>query len=836
MPSYIKSNKWYLVLGYIWLFASFVQANYLVNPSFEDTTLNAYTQAWWTGTGSFSIDSSQSKTGSQSLKIQSSSGGTATVWQLFSVHPNTAYQYTGWALTQGYSPASGKTGLEIKTGPSDTSVIQDIFSSTVANATTWTQVTVLFNTGATDTIITAILDYGLFGSGATGAVWYDDLILTETSSSSSSTIQFSLSLTAYPNGKPAFALNSVLFNPVILTVSGGSESDVLRYKTDGFNVIYIPIDYNSVIGNSSLLNFLNACKNQNMPVIIELNYGSLWSWLGSNETCNMKLSPDYSTYTSYPYQYVHNYPDIMNPATRAFHTGKLESAVAALSGYFHAPIIGFSISAYDFFHMPDGEVHPMFTTLYPHPKGEGLQTWVPYGNYAEDSYRLYLSLNSTNISRLGFSTLSSVYAPWDIDTARNLDHWRSWLLYRRWYIREYLKVTVDAIKDHTDLLVTGTFDPDFGAFERYGSPIYDYNDITDFPIYYPWGFGARKEGNLATLYANGIAHLWNQGKPVIAMKEFTSDISTPAYSVAEYLTESLPYISGCQFQYGSGEIGGAKYNAFTTSIAQFNRDNSWGTRPAPSNIAVYVSPQDINNLDKGFWAGLMLYHLDKPWDVLYSLDSINHYPYLYVPSGQPVFVADSSAQIKLANYTASGGRLVTDLLDFRTTANLISNPSFETGTLLDYSQAAWSGSPVVSIDTGNKHSGAFSLKIAGASGSASVWQSVDGIVPSREYLGSVWMLSPSTNRTNSGSGTCMLEWKSNGTPYWLGPGFGWNSLGWGTGWTQIYYPMNAEDATQFTLVCLFYMYGSGTGTVWFDDLELKANLTYAAIDAWELYK
>jgi hypothetical protein len=828
-------NELIFVLCLVYGFTLVYSQNYIVDPGFEDTTLNAYNQAWWSGTGSFILDSTIAHTGSQSLKIQSNSGGTATVWQVFPVGANTTYQYTGWAMTQGYNPAGGKTGLEVKTGSTDTTWLQDIYSSSAANATTWTQFTILLSTGATDTVITAIMDYGLFGSGATGNVWFDDLsfILTTAIVIPPSTTQFTLSFTQYPNGKPAFALNSVLFNPVSLSLSNGSLSDLMNYQNAGFNMIYTPVDYNDVIGNTSLENFLTTCQQANMPVIVELDENSLWSWLESNLIGNMQLSPDYSTYTNVTSPYLQYYPDIMNPSTRAYHTNSMANAVAALSTYFHNPIVGFSIGAYDNYHMPDGENHiPQWNTIYPHPKGEGLQTWLPYGIYAQDSYQLYLTISSTNISQLGFSNVTEVYAPWDIDTARNLSHWQSWLLYRRWYIREYLKATVGAIKQHTNLLVTGTVDPDFDTAERYSSLVTDFDGIFDFPIYYPWGYGVRPDGTLDALLQTARYDCWSQGKPLMVMKEFTSDISTPSYSADTYLGNCLPYASGFEFQ---DTIGSTAYDDFTTEIYQINQNNSWSTRPTTANIGVYVSLEDVNNMDKGFWTGMLLYHLNKSWDVLYSLESINQYSSLYVPSGQPVFLADSIAQSQLSNYSTSGGQIVNDLLNYLSTPNLITDPSFESGGLSYYSQGVWAGSPVIAVTTTNPHTGSYSLSFSGVSSAATVWQTVNGINTSSEYVGSLWMYDPVTNRTTEESGTCTLEWKSNGTPYFLGPGFGANSMSWASGWTQIYYPMNSANATQFVLVCTFYEYGSGTGAIWFDDLELNQNNSTTNISDWELY-
>lgn len=89
--------------------------NYIINPSFEDSTLNVYSKSFWSGTGTFTIDSSVTKSGNQSLKVTSGSGGTATVWQGFTVQPNNSYRYTGWIKTQNHNASGGSTGMEIKT-------------------------------------------------------------------------------------------------------------------------------------------------------------------------------------------------------------------------------------------------------------------------------------------------------------------------------------------------------------------------------------------------------------------------------------------------------------------------------------------------------------------------------------------------------------------------------------------------------------------------------------------------------------------------------------------------------------------------------------------------
>ena len=139
---YLTSVALAFVLSFLAVIDDAQSANLLLDPSFENSDLSAYMSSVWTGSGTIGLAVEVSRTGLQCLKI-TGSNGSATVWQVLSVSPNTNYTASLWVRTQGLSGA-GKTGLEIKTNSSYYYLSPD----TQPNDSQWHQISVDFNSGS----------------------------------------------------------------------------------------------------------------------------------------------------------------------------------------------------------------------------------------------------------------------------------------------------------------------------------------------------------------------------------------------------------------------------------------------------------------------------------------------------------------------------------------------------------------------------------------------------------------------------------------------------------------------------------------------------------------
>lgn len=433
-----------------------------------------------------------------------------------------------------------------------------------------------------------------------------------------------------------------------------NEKDIIRFFRDGFNMVYVPI---FTPANSILKRFLDKCKVHDMPVILELNPGGIRELLKENESLNMKFS------LLYPQQeeYIHYFPNYLNPKFRNWYLNQFREITESVSNYFNEPVIAFSIGAYDGYHIPDSERHAQFSSV-SHTKGYGRQTWLPYGKYVEADYRSYLNEQGIQTKDVGFKRISDVKPPNDRFEAKTPLHWTTWIRYRRKYVMDFVRATVRAIKSVApELPVTGTFDINFSLNDNFATPIVDIDNILDFVILYYYNIG--KDQNVISSLLECVSHHFNSSDtPSIAMYEFSSTVSKKPATTRDYLVGSLPFVSGFHFQFF--DIDGAdskRYAEFVSLIKQFNTENKWSQKPPEAKLAVYISQEDIYVWDKAYHAGLILNRNGIPYDVIYNLNLSKSFPYLYIPDGQPIFEANPETQAFLDNYIKKHGKIVENL-------------------------------------------------------------------------------------------------------------------------------------------------------------------------------
>ena len=467
---------------------------------------------------------------------------------------------------------------------------------------------------------------------------------------------FSLTFGRYANGKQCFKLNGEVIAPVVISKRYWeiTEEDIIGARNDGFNIIYTAVEK----ADTTLFRFLDMAGVLEMPVILELTDHSVGKLLTDDESLNMKFSPDYPEAE----EYIHHFPDYANPTIRKWHPKHYEELTRSVLGYLNDPVIAFSIGAYDHYHIPDAERHAMFNSVR-HTKARGEQTWLPYGEYVAADYRNYLAEQGISAEDIGFRNVSDVMPPNDSSQSKNALHWLSWIRYRRKYVMDHVRATVEAIKSAApDMPVTGTFDINFSINDNFASPIVDIDDIFDFVILYYYGIGNVEQKVIPSLLECVSHHFRRSDTPSITMYEFSSIIGRKPTTTQDYLVESLPYVSGFHFQfYEVNEANAKRYTEFISLIKQFSRVSEWRKQPAKAKLAVYISTEDIYVWDKAYHAGLALNGIGIPYDVIYSLDYAKDFRYLYIPEGQPVFEADPQSQAVLDDYVKQYGEIISDL-------------------------------------------------------------------------------------------------------------------------------------------------------------------------------
>lgn len=222
----------------------------LINPGFEQD------KTGWGNVDDFAISTSDSHSGSKSAKLEASGD---RIQQAVAVTANTNYTLSAWIL--------GKGTIGAKAGST-------VLNSQGGTYSSWTQVTVSFNTGAA----TSITLYGAYNAG-TGR--FDDFVLDQQTSSTPPAAPSSLTATA--SGATSITLNwtdnasnETGFKLERKTGSGGTWSEIngsIAANTVTFNntgltastqYYYRIRSFNSA-GNSSYSNEASATTTATPP-------------------------------------------------------------------------------------------------------------------------------------------------------------------------------------------------------------------------------------------------------------------------------------------------------------------------------------------------------------------------------------------------------------------------------------------------------------------------------------------------------------------------------------------------------------------------------------------
>ena len=449
--------------------------------------------------------------------------------------------------------------------------------------------------------------------------------------------------------KAGFFLNNQRINPVILrrNLPAPSIEELTQYKAEGFNVLLVRLQPDHA-ANPEVALYLDRCRANGMPVIVEYATDIWGGWLQGRPSRNLQLSPDYPGGE----KYVRYYPDFANPEVRDHVRNEVRSLVSSLRPYHGRPIIAYSDGAYDEYHLPDGETHSHFNVYHPHPLGEGNQTWVPYGPRTADDFRHYLSSRDIDPAALGFHSLSEVFAPSDKFTSRNSEHWRYWLLYRRHYVAGYIEFVNAALRSLSSLPVTGTIDLNFSLNENFAAPFVDIADFYDFYIFYYYRYGKLPASQSIPAQLETVR--WEAArrrKPVISLLEFSSQIGPRPISIGDYLSYSLPYVSGFAF-FPDKTLG---ENVFAGIVQGYSKTRSWDIGPPKADAAVFLWPLDVNHWDQAVTFGQVLRRQGCAYDVIYDYREFGKYRKLYIPPNQPAFGSNSAGQMAVKSFVKGGG-------------------------------------------------------------------------------------------------------------------------------------------------------------------------------------
>ncbi|MEI7901286.1 MAG: hypothetical protein WCK89_13620, partial [bacterium] len=595
---------------------------------------DAYSSGTWSGSCVVELANGKAHTGSQSLHIRGSNGS-ATVWQEVSVTTQTQFIASLWVSTAALSGV-GKTGLELKSNGTCYYISPD----TQSNDGQWRQIHVSFNSGNA-TRITVICAFEMYGNGS-GDAWFDDLQLAPVPTWPAISPPYSLTFGAGRQGKPGFLLNGTPFFPIANWINcSATVEELRRFKGDGFSMIILSAD----VGNFSDPHFRDlmlACSELRLPVVLDYAPGEFFGWVQGQPQLCMKL-PDGKAV---------GYPDFANPATRLAFRQRLTTVFNGISTYAGNPIIALSPNdSYDSCHIPDGEVHYAFTVP---PHAPGVQT-LPFGASALNQYRGYLQ----NVLQLspgdaGFNAWADVFLPENQSEALNELHWRSWILYRRYYMKDFLQEMADLAREQTGLPVAMSLDVNFAIDENWGTPPFEYAKPADFLILYYYQLGLEPRTRVQQLLEWVYSHCALQGKPMIGLLEVSSALP-PTTSAEDYLRGSLPYLSGFALMdavAGYQEVL-SRYADFICSVAGMSGELLTAF-PRKASIALLLGTRDIYLKET---VSPLLQNLGVEYDILFDVDLLkrpeilNEYEMVYLPFGQPQLTHDAEISALLAETT-----------------------------------------------------------------------------------------------------------------------------------------------------------------------------------------
>jgi alpha-N-arabinofuranosidase len=145
------------------------------NPSFESATdgqPTGWRQSTWQGKGTFTF-AENGRTGRRCVQISSQQGADIGWAANVAVQPHSTYRLSGWIKTQNVvSPSEGRAG---RGALLNLHSIQGVATQALRGTNDWTQVEIVFETGADDMVQINCL-FGGWGL-STGTAWYDDLCL-----------------------------------------------------------------------------------------------------------------------------------------------------------------------------------------------------------------------------------------------------------------------------------------------------------------------------------------------------------------------------------------------------------------------------------------------------------------------------------------------------------------------------------------------------------------------------------------------------------------------------------------------------------------------------------
>ncbi|HEX4119958.1 MAG TPA: hypothetical protein VH619_04960 [Verrucomicrobiae bacterium] len=439
--------------------------NYWEDGSFESGSLAACSQSTWSGTGNVSLATNDSLYGEAALLI----GGTnaqITVWQTWTVAYSGIYHLSAsFKLLPGFTTQGGTTGFEVKTNLSHAGEALVQVTNQQWQTIGWSGELYAGQS------LQLVISFGMYGA-ATGQMLVDGTSIYEDTPPDFAA-SHSLSIDGSGLRTRQFTIDGLpgRLKAQAIPLTLGSPQFFAEALSNDVNCVYLPWYVNS----QDIFQILCCTAAENgLGVIAEYN-PSFWeeNWISNNPSLAMAFSPSHSLYassTDYPTNYVQWFPDYLNSDFMTLLKQDVRTALDDILPFYHRPVIAISLGAYDYWHVPDGELHPPEFNAgpYPHPLGEGHQLWLPYNSTVLAGYKSWLQSNDYSLNSIGFTNWEDVFLPDDnITSARTTTHWESFVRYRRSIVTNCIASLVSCIKSETDLPLGITWDLDFSLQEDY---------------------------------------------------------------------------------------------------------------------------------------------------------------------------------------------------------------------------------------------------------------------------------------------------------------------------------------------------------------------------------
>lgn len=417
-------------------------------------------------------------------------------------------------------------------------------------------------------------------------------------------MSFRLGTTIHPiTGKAAFTLNDKAFYPICYSIGYGDLTSVMLdgLLEQGFNALILVMDCED-FDSLEVRNALEMSQARDIPVIVEVNEWSFWACLKDHLDLNMVMA------NGEPVRY---FPDYANRRAKAAHLERYRKCARFLNEFAHRPIVAVSVGAYDSYHLPDGEVHVDFTV--PHADRK-YQTMLPYGTHVEEAFADYL--NQRVHAKSDIVDLKKRQSPpHSVDDAVDREHWKQWVLFRRFLVKKWLADTLNVVREETGLPVTVTFDINFSLVERFASPPFDWEDILDFVIVYY--YGRSSNGDYIEPLLRAVYKSYNDAElPMISLLEFSSALGGNV-SGDVYAMRSAPFVSGLATAppHGNPDLRHtpARVDAFTRWVGA-HRSELDEIQPEQAHVLILVDREAIF-FENPF--APVLSNLGIPYDIQY---------------------------------------------------------------------------------------------------------------------------------------------------------------------------------------------------------------------------